>query len=108
MGERAREDVTQVIEALGSPARPAESAAPPAVEPSIFGLSDVGKVRKHNEDSFLVAQLERSMRVYQSSRGVSEGANPPASTMRPGQPAGTSAPPPLTCVAAPSPQREGG
>ncbi len=73
MGERVRDDSTQPIETLGSPAREVERVGPKPVEPSIFGLSDVGKVRTHNEDSFLVAQLERSMRVYQSSRPIADG-----------------------------------
>lgn len=72
MGAR-EDDATQEIEVLGSPVRQAR-AGEMAVEPSVFGISDVGRARKHNEDSFLVAQLERSMRVFQSSRPVSDGS----------------------------------
>lgn len=68
MTERDRGDITQKIEVLGSP-----GSAAPGLRPEIFGLTDVGHVRTHNEDSFLVAKLERSMRVYQSSRPVSDG-----------------------------------
>jgi len=75
MGDRAREDATQQIETLGSPGnRQVDGLGPAAITPDVFGLSDVGKVRDHNEDSFLVAQLERSMRLYQSSRPVNDGA----------------------------------
>ncbi|MCZ7682591.1 MAG: protein phosphatase 2C domain-containing protein [Sandaracinaceae bacterium] len=74
MGQRVRDDATQQIETLGSPVREVERVGEKPVEPAVFGISDVGKVRKHNEDSFLVAQLERSMRVYQSSRPVSDGS----------------------------------
>lgn len=74
MGQRVRDDATQQIETLGSPVREVERVGDKPVEPAVFGISDVGKVRKHNEDSFLVAQLERSMRVYQSSRPVSDGS----------------------------------
>jgi protein phosphatase len=76
MGDRAREDATQQIETLGSPSpnRQVEGLGPPAITPDVFGLTDVGRVRDHNEDSFLVAQLERSMRLYQSSRPINDGA----------------------------------
>ncbi|HJL14977.1 MAG TPA: protein phosphatase 2C domain-containing protein [Sandaracinaceae bacterium LLY-WYZ-13_1] len=78
MGDRARDDATQQIETLGSPStddnRQVEGLGPPAIHPDVFGLTDVGEVRTHNEDSFLVAQLERSMRLYQSSRPVNDGA----------------------------------
>lgn len=74
MGEHVRDDITQRIQILGSPPdREVAGVGEKPVEPSVFGITDVGKVRKHNEDSFLVAQLERSMRVYQSSRPVSDG-----------------------------------
>lgn len=74
MGER--DDETQQIEVLGSPGatRAAEGASGAPIQPEIFGLTNVGKVREHNEDSFLVAQLERSMRVYQSNRPVNDGS----------------------------------
>src|SRR5215218_7763631 len=32
-----------------------------------FGITDTGKVRKGNEDQFLVAELTKSMRVWQTS-----------------------------------------
>lgn len=74
MGQRVREDATQQIETLGSPVRSVDGVGDKPVEPAVFGISEVGKVRKHNEDSFLVAQLERSMRIYQSSRPVADGS----------------------------------
>ena len=76
MGDRFREeDATQQIETLGSPpTRSVGGLGPPAIRPDIFGLTDVGNVREHNEDSFLVAQLERSMRLFQTSRPVGDGA----------------------------------
>lgn len=75
MGQRFRDDEsTQQVELLGSPIREVARVGEKPVEPAVFGISDVGKVRKHNEDSFLVAQLERSMRVYQSTRPVNDGS----------------------------------
>ena len=65
-------DATQQIQTLGSP--PERPAEPDTLQdPVMFGLSEVGQVRTHNEDSFLVARLERSMRLIQSSRPVGDG-----------------------------------
>ncbi len=36
------------------------------------GLSDQGKVRKANEDQFLIADLNKSMRVHQTSLGIDD------------------------------------
>jgi protein phosphatase len=75
MAEEAQRESTQRVETLGSPPQAvADVVGPKTVEPAIFGLTDVGKVRTHNEDSFLVALLERSMRIYQSNRPVNDGA----------------------------------
>jgi len=73
MGERR--DATQQIETLGSPVKgkPRSVDDTEIEEPDVFGLSDVGKTREHNEDSFLIARLERSMRLLQSSRPVDDG-----------------------------------
>lgn len=74
MSDRVREDQTQRIETLGSPTEAISTSADlSAPEPDVFGVSDVGMVREHNEDSFLVARLERSMRLMQSSRPVDDG-----------------------------------
>lgn len=35
--------------------------------PTAFGITDQGKVRKTNEDQFLIAELMKSMRVWQTS-----------------------------------------
>lgn len=73
MGARD-DDATQQIETLGSPPTGRPIGGSTTLEdPQVFGLSDVGKVRSHNEDSFLVARLERSMRLMQSSRPVGDG-----------------------------------
>ena len=69
-----RKDATQQIETLGSPSARPDIEPTTRPEPVIFGVSDVGEVRDHNEDSFLVAKLERSMRLYQSSRPFGDGA----------------------------------
>ena len=37
-----------------------------------FGLTDVGKVREHNEDQFLIADLSRSMLVHQTSLHIDD------------------------------------
>lgn len=71
----AGREPTQEISTLGSPTKEsAHDEEVPGPKPEIFGISDVGLVREHNEDSFLVAQLERSMRLFQSSRPFEDGA----------------------------------
>jgi protein phosphatase len=54
--------------------RPASPSAPPAAAPAVmslgvrtFGLSHRGRVRPHNEDAFLIAELAKAMRVLQSN-----------------------------------------
>ena len=37
-----------------------------------FGLSDQGKVRRRNEDQFLIADLNKSMRLHQSSLSIDD------------------------------------
>jgi serine/threonine protein phosphatase PrpC len=71
--EQVRGDATieTVTEARPASTPPVAVYAPKA---TLFGVSDVGKVRKHNEDSFLAAQLERTMRVSQTSREIDPGA----------------------------------
>src|SRR5687767_8493888 len=44
---------------MAQPARPLEVRA--------FGITDKGKVRPTNEDQFLIAELTKSMRVWQTS-----------------------------------------
>lgn len=73
MTDDDRDDVTQQIEILGSP--PKETTVEEGmIDPHVYGLTDVGKTREHNEDSFLVAQLERYMRIHGSSRPYGENA----------------------------------
>ncbi len=75
MARRSRADETQEIETLGSPGdTPSGDTALDSPHPDVFGVTDIGQVRDHNEDSFLVARLERSMRLLQSSRPVDDGA----------------------------------
>jgi PPM family protein phosphatase len=74
MGEAPKGEATQVVETIGATSEDGVQAGARAIKPALFGMSDVGKVRKHNEDSFFVARLERRLRVYQSSRGIEEGA----------------------------------
>jgi PPM family protein phosphatase len=50
---------------MGSEAIGAMSSRPLTVK--AFGLTDTGKVRKTNEDQFLIAELTKSMRVWQTS-----------------------------------------
>ena len=38
-------------------------AAPPDITIEVFGRTDVGQVREHNEDNFLVADLTRRARA---------------------------------------------
>lgn len=52
---------------------PAEAAADRTARAEVFGLTDRGRVRKNNEDQFLVAELERSMLVQQSSFPAGDG-----------------------------------
>ena len=47
-----------------------ESATPTRPRPltvKAFGVTDTGKVRTHDEDQFLIAELTRVMRVWQTS-----------------------------------------
>ena len=44
---------------------PLASTRPPTVK--AFGITDTGKVRRTNEDQFLIAELTKSMRVWQTS-----------------------------------------
>src|SRR5918999_1469156 len=47
-----------------------ESGTPTASKPltvKAFGVTDRGKVRTHNEDQFLIAELTKVMRVWQTS-----------------------------------------
>jgi len=74
MSEDERQDVTQEIPVLGSPARERPAEDDSATDPLVYGSTDVGKTREHNEDSFIVAQLERYMRIHGSSRPYGEGA----------------------------------
>ena len=51
-------------------------------KPDIFGLSDQGRVRKTNEDQFLVAELSKSMLVHQTSLAMDDSTR--LSGRRPG------------------------
>jgi serine/threonine protein phosphatase PrpC len=42
-----------------------QSTPAPTVTLNVFGLSDVGKVRKQNEDAFVVADLMQSSRIHE-------------------------------------------
>jgi serine/threonine protein phosphatase PrpC len=55
----APESVTALPEAPTAPAVPLTVKA--------FGITDTGKVRKSNEDQFLIAELSKRMRVWQTS-----------------------------------------
>lgn len=44
-----------------------ESAAASAPTVTAFGITDKGKVRSSNEDQFLIAELSKAMRVWQTS-----------------------------------------
>ena len=48
-------------------------AANPAVVAEVFGATDVGRVRKNNQDQFLVAALERSLLIEGSSLPAQAG-----------------------------------
>lgn len=47
---------------------PPTTAAPPqALSVKAFGITDTGKVRQSNEDQFLITELTKAMRVWQTS-----------------------------------------
>lgn len=46
---------------------PVMTARPGSADVDVFGLTDRGKVRKQNQDQFLVASLHKLLRVHQSS-----------------------------------------
>src|SRR2546427_4104881 len=55
---------------MNADSAPAPSADPPrptAADIDVFGLTDRGRVRKENQDQFLVASLHKLLRVHQSS-----------------------------------------
>jgi protein phosphatase len=52
---------------------PTESAALPKVPVQFGALSHVGKVRKNNEDQYLVARLKKTLEVLQGSSPAAEG-----------------------------------
>ena len=54
-------DATPVTEAAGS------SGPPQTLTVKAFGITDTGKVRTNNEDQFLIAELTKAMRVWQTS-----------------------------------------
>ena len=41
--------------------------SPRALSVTAFGITDKGKVRPSNEDQFLIAELTKAMRVWQTS-----------------------------------------
>src|SRR6476469_8663683 len=43
------------------------SGNPAPLVAKAFGITDTGKVRSANEDQFLIAELSKSMRVWQTS-----------------------------------------
>lgn len=46
---------------------PTTAAPPEALSVSAYGITDTGKVRQSNEDQFLIAELSKAMRVWQTS-----------------------------------------
>src|SRR5204862_100377 len=48
---------------------------PPRVRVECAGLTHPGKVRKNNEDNFLIAKLAKSMRICQTSLPATESAH---------------------------------
>jgi serine/threonine protein phosphatase PrpC len=46
---------------------PEANPSPVALAVTAFGITDTGKVRKSNEDQFLIAELSKRMRVWQTS-----------------------------------------
>jgi protein phosphatase len=61
------------VRAIGSIYGSADSRVAPA-QIQVFGLTDRGRVREKNEDQFLVAELQRVLRVGQSSVSGLDGA----------------------------------
>ena len=45
----------------------AETATPSQLTVTAFGITDKGKVRETNEDQFLIAELTKAMRIWQTS-----------------------------------------
>lgn len=46
---------------------PSTAAPPQALSVKAFGITDTGKVRQSNEDQFLITELSKAMRVWQTS-----------------------------------------
>ena len=69
-----------MTDTTASAAAPQQNEASPlgksAVAIKLFARTDVGQVREHNEDNFLVADLSKRQRgVQESARVVSVGKN---------------------------------
>src|SRR5687767_12063768 len=64
MSDTARETPTPEKPPSDRPAQPAAAAPAPRAEVKLrlFGRTDVGQVREHNEDNFLVADLTKASR----------------------------------------------
>lgn len=43
-----------------------------AIQMDCHGITDIGKVRESNEDQFLIADMRKSLRVFQASLGVDD------------------------------------
>ena len=46
---------------------PTTAASPDSLSVKAFGITDTGKVRQSNEDQFLIAELSKAMRLWQTS-----------------------------------------
>src|SRR5688500_1042265 len=46
---------------------PTTTASPDSLSVKAFGITDTGKVRQSNEDQFLIAELSKTMRLWQTS-----------------------------------------
>lgn len=57
---------TQAPSAATAPAW-TDEPRPPMAEIDVFGLTDPGRVRRNNQDHFLIASLHKMLRVHQSS-----------------------------------------
>ena len=62
------------VRSIGSIYASGDRPLAPSAGAQIFGLTDCGRVREKNEDQFLVAELQRGLKVSQSSVGGLDGA----------------------------------
>lgn len=75
-GEQPREPTLRVIRRDTAAGRDPVADVPGVTYPDVFGITDRGRTRSHNDDHFLISDLERSLFIRASSVGHSGPRRP--------------------------------